>query len=175
MGGFGSGKKWSTHRRQRVVGYGRSIDTKWLKDRGHFTGHLKHVIVRWKYLSKGPDALNIFIDTRKPGEEAIHFLYRYAKGGHSQICEYSVKLDTTPCRLGGKRYWFRCPLCKRRCFELFLPIGEKVFACRLCHRLTYLSCLNSHKKDVLPDFEADNFDIAKLTLHQLSRLSDIGY
>jgi len=41
--------------------------------------------------------------------------------------------------------------------------------------LSWLSCLDGYRKGVLPDFEAEDFDIAKLTLHQLSRLSDMGY
>ena len=175
MGGFGSGQRWSLRRRQRTVGYGRSISIKGIKGKVPFDGLLRHIIVGWEYLSMSPDSIKLFIDTRKPGEEVIYFLYTRTKGEHNEVCKYVVKLDTTPCNFGGKRYWFRCPLCKRRCLELFLPLGEKVFACRLCYKLTYLSCLSSNKKDVLPDFDAEDFDITKLTLHQLSRLSDMGY
>jgi hypothetical protein len=56
---------------------------------------------------------------------------------------YPVRLTSTPCHLGGQRWWFRCPLviegvpCKRRCRVLYRPPGERYFGCRECYRLTY--------------------------------------
>jgi len=41
--------------------------------------------------------------------------------------------------------------------------------------LSWLSCLDGYRKGVLLDFEVEDFDVAKLTLHQLSRLSEMGY
>ena len=38
---------------------------------------------------------------------------------------------------GGKRPWFTCPGCQRRCAKLYL-VGE-VFRCRGCHGLVYPS------------------------------------
>ena len=49
-----------------------------------------------------------------------------------------VTLEWTPCNLGGRRLWFRCPArgCGRRVAILF---GGSVFACRHCHKLAYAS------------------------------------
>jgi len=52
-------------------------------------------------------------------------------------CDYTIKVESTPCFFGGVRRWFLCPACQRRCRILYQPPGEMVFACRLCHRLTY--------------------------------------
>ena len=46
-----------------------------------------------------------------------------------------IGLDWVPCRFGGRRAWFICPVCGRRCGSLF--IGDEGFACRSCGGLTY--------------------------------------
>lgn len=59
--------------------------------------------------------------------------------GQSMKFAYVVGLDNTPCHYGGKRWWFRCPECGRRCRVLYIPPNEGVFSCRKCHNLTYES------------------------------------
>ena len=59
---------------------------------------------------------------------------------------YDIELATTPCRYGGLRYWFICPLvkngypCHRRITKLYLPSGGTYYGCRHCYDLTYESC-----------------------------------
>jgi hypothetical protein len=53
--------------------------------------------------------------------------------------EYPVFLAETRPYFGGSRWWFQCPLCRRRVQKLFLPPRGKTFGCRDCHRLTYNS------------------------------------
>lgn len=48
-----------------------------------------------------------------------------------------VKIVSTPGNLGGRLRWFVCPGCGRRAGKLYLPKGENIFLCRLCHRLEY--------------------------------------
>jgi len=52
---------------------------------------------------------------------------------------YSIKLQTTNCHYGGKRYWFSCPArgCNKRTALLYLH--NHYFACRKCHKLSYSS------------------------------------
>ncbi len=63
--------------------------------------------------------------------------------GIKEDLDYRIPLTTTPCNLGGKRYWFICPwqvngtYCGRRVGVLYK--GTKYFACRHCHNLTYSS------------------------------------
>jgi hypothetical protein len=52
-----------------------------------------------------------------------------------------IYLHTTPCGFGGVRWWFGCPRCGRRCGKLYLRKGS-VFLCRICHDLTYESCID---------------------------------
>ncbi|MGE0713360.1 MAG: hypothetical protein AB7N76_35815 [Planctomycetota bacterium] len=37
----------------------------------------------------------------------------------------------------GRRRWFVCPVCARRCAVLYLPPGASAFRCRRCHELSY--------------------------------------
>lgn len=53
-----------------------------------------------------------------------------------ELVSYSVELDTTHCNYGGKRYWFPCPICKKRVAKIYLPPKGKYFACRTCNYLT---------------------------------------
>lgn len=66
--------------------------------------------------------------------------------GEQQDLRYDVELATTPCRYGGLRYWFICPLvkndspCRRRITKLYLPPSSTYYGCRHCYNLTYESC-----------------------------------
>jgi hypothetical protein len=53
--------------------------------------------------------------------------------------DYQVSLVTTPCNLGGVRYWFGCPDCGRRVAVLYLAPGDVYFRCRHCNNLSYHS------------------------------------
>jgi hypothetical protein len=58
--------------------------------------------------------------------------YRY--GG--ELREQNIGVTCTPCHFGGRRVWFVCPGCQRRCAILF---AGYMFACKGCHRLKYES------------------------------------
>jgi hypothetical protein len=51
----------------------------------------------------------------------------------------TVALTTTPCRLGGRRWWWRCPKTGRRCAKLYLPNGGRRFLSRAAYGLAYAS------------------------------------
>jgi hypothetical protein len=53
--------------------------------------------------------------------------------------QQDVELTSTPQRLGGRRFWFVCPLSGRRVATLHLPPGATTFASRQAHRLGYRS------------------------------------
>ena len=50
-----------------------------------------------------------------------------------------VRLQSTPCRYGGVRWWFECPRCGRRVGKLYLPPRAVAYRCRLCWDLRYRS------------------------------------
>jgi hypothetical protein len=65
--------------------------------------------------------------------------------GNSMPYDNEISLITTPCNLGGVRYWFICPLsrnglyCGRRTGTLYLASGGSYFGCRYCYDLSYES------------------------------------
>ena len=44
-----------------------------------------------------------------------------------------------PTRGGGRRFCILCPRCGRRAFKLYRPPHSPLFACRVCHDLSYTS------------------------------------
>lgn len=46
-----------------------------------------------------------------------------------------IELEVQPCRFGGSRAFFRCPVCGRRCSSIYFM--EQGFACRQCAGLSY--------------------------------------
>lgn len=71
---------------------------------------------------------------------SIRFRYTNTKAsGESKDYDYEVLIETTPCHYGGERWWFLCPVCFRRCQIIYQPPGQGVFACRICHNLSYKS------------------------------------
>lgn len=71
----------------------------------------------------------------------IEILFRIPKSSEVHINQ--IQLSTTPCFLGGKRYWFNCPslrngnLCNRRVSILYL--NGITIGCRKCFDLLYES------------------------------------
>lgn len=78
----------------------------------------------------------------------INFDYTIHRDEGDEDMKYSINLVTTHCALGGKRYWFICPLttngidCGRRVGVLYL--AGKWFGCRKCHNLAYMSQQETH-------------------------------
>jgi hypothetical protein len=72
-------------------------------------------------------------------QDRVILTYRHCSGGGDWKDEqYPVRIEWTPCNLGGSRAWFICPAvgCGRRVAILY---GGGIFACRHCYRLAYAS------------------------------------
>lgn len=124
----------------------KSIGMSFLKQHGYLSGH------RWGGMKwtdgcgeeTGSIGFRIWVEG-SVGE--IRFQYTQTQGykGETERLDYPVRLVSTPCRYGGKRWWFICPLikngitCNRRALKLYLG-GGKYFGCRHCYELTYQSC-----------------------------------
>ncbi len=79
-------------------------------------------------------------------KDAFYVRFQYAQkqpNGENKSFDYSVPLTTVPCRYGGHRHWFKCPLtvngkyCGKRVAILYK--GGDYFGCRYCYNLTYES------------------------------------
>jgi len=77
------------------------------------------------------------------------------RGGEKHDIDAPIWLQTTQSPVGGRRWWFTCPLtvngrsCSRRVGKLYLPPEARYVGCRHCHDLTYTSCQESHQYDRL--------------------------
>ena len=59
------------------------------------------------------------------------------------VADRWVGFTSTPCHLVGRRYWFLCPGCERRCAILYPHL------CRVCIKGRYRSeTLNSHRRKI---------------------------
>ena len=115
-----------------------SIDTKFLKDSGYLEyGTLRNGLIRWLWSGEDIGSCNLSVDYNNT---QVTFSYTATDRWSGEVKEknYSVNLLTTPCNLGGVRYWFQCPFCYRRMGVLFL-FDTNDFACRKCVRLAYKS------------------------------------
>jgi hypothetical protein len=55
----------------------------------------------------------------------------------NQLVKESINLQKTKPHFGGVRWWFTCPMCKRRMGKLYLSFKGNYFACRRCCDLRY--------------------------------------
>lgn len=70
--------------------------------------------------------------TAMPLEDRFAITY-----GKNKKPSYFIKFEKQVCNFGGYRYYFHCPLCKKRMRKLYFNGG--VFLCRKCLNLGYFS------------------------------------
>lgn len=81
-------------------------------------------------------------------ESFIELLFRMPQKSSDAYIK-RIQLSSTPCYLGGKRYWFNCPHlrngnpCNRRASVLYLDGAE--VGCRKCFNLLYQSQFESKR------------------------------
>jgi len=140
---------------------GRAVD--WKKNIVENTRKLDVVsLQREKVFSQGPETKGtICWQNENETTYSIRFTLVYSKDVPNSLCLdyaisgqgdgikellfYHIRVTWTPCRYGGKRWWFICPVCEirgkiiRRCRILYLPKDADFFGCRECYNLSYES------------------------------------
>lgn len=108
-----------------------SLDVRLLARHGRFSGDEWSGSVRWNLLGAPPrftpfrsTSNELALDVRATSQESSQGLVR-------------VGISWSACALGGRRPWFLCPRCGRRCAVLYLPAGS--IECRVCGELRYQS------------------------------------
>jgi hypothetical protein len=175
---MGSGERWS---KKGVVEGHYCIDTVDLKRRKLLVpGTTSHAgSFEWGRGEQKNTASVSFQLATGPSTGTLRLLYSMKSPDVN--LDYSVRLVTTPCHLGGVRWWFICPLirnnvaCGRRVRKLYL--SGKYFGCRRCHDLTYRSQQESDSRvyalaraglDALPRIEGASVTQLGLTLKALT-------
>lgn len=122
----------------------KKIDLAWLKNRGILSGYRNETIT-WTDSWGNKSSVSINVSVSDASDRYLQFQYTQTDRGTDKKTpfEYSVPIITTPCRFGGIRYWFKCPIytrgvyCGRRARVLYK--GGDYFACRHCYNLAYSS------------------------------------
>ncbi|MDH4203412.1 MAG: hypothetical protein OEV87_11045 [Phycisphaerae bacterium] len=114
-----------------------------LKEFGLLRGHCGSTLTWTRRLSGHETSIGIWVDIHQLYAK-VNYTNTNGYTGEKTDLDYKIPLTTTPCHLGGVRYWFICPLtvdgvyCGRRVGTLYLASG-KYFGCRHCHNLSYES------------------------------------
>lgn len=66
------------------------------------------------------------IDIRVDFNNGMVLSYRMQSTG--EVIDQRLQTQTSPCHLGGQRYWFTCPRCSKRVAVLYAP--GRYFACQ---------------------------------------------
>lgn len=124
----------------------KTITTSFLKKHKYFEDNsYKNGTITWTRKSmwgENKSSISIVVSTYT-NDKHIRLIYTQTDNntGEKKDFNYQMPLTTTPCRYGGKRYWFICTAikngntCKRRVGTLYKD-GD-YFACRHCNELTY--------------------------------------
>ena len=110
-----------------------------LKECGMLEGGHTATVITWVRSHSGKES-RIGLEVNMTGEPYARLTYSVIdREGNATPYDSKVELITTPCNLGGIRYWFACPWCGRRVGGLYLAPGERNFRCRHCTNLSYRS------------------------------------
>ena len=103
------------------------------------SGRHTATVITWVQKHTGKET-HVRVEVNMIGEPYARLTYSLSdREGNSTPCTSEADLVTTPCNLGGVRYWFACPWCGTRVGSLYLVPGERLFKCRDCNNLTYRS------------------------------------
>jgi hypothetical protein len=107
----------------------RRVDLDWLRRNGARPGYAGRVT--WS--RDGAETASIGYLVEAGG---LRLSYQTTRNGVAEDVDELVPLVSTPAPLGGRRLYFACPSCQRRCLIL---IGGARFRCRQCYGAKYQS------------------------------------
>lgn len=119
------------HGTKSYVEQAQQLDVRQLQRTGRLMSGMNY---GWSWSRGGVKVASV--DLSVQSDQVLMQYSRCLRNGqwHRSTCE--VKLERTPCNLGGERVWWRCPVagCDRRAAILY---GGAGIACRHCHDLAY--------------------------------------
>lgn len=141
MGGSGSSRWGWAHRRKVTVDKCPDLHAGDLRARRTIGANVHEAdLIEWVLLDGRTLLMEMVVDT---GDDTGALQLRYPVG--KQTLSDRIELVTTATQFGGRRWWFSCPRCGRRCGVLYLPPGLTRWACRTCHDLAYRTSQEHNK------------------------------
>jgi hypothetical protein len=131
MGGDGSGGRYGP---KRPVEECFTFSSSWMLQNNYFelvVAQSRYHTITWSNCL-GQPVYTVTINLERASTDEMRL--------YVETTRQVVYLHSTAMRFGGVRWWFRCPGCRRRCTNLHRRPGS-VFLCRICHNLTYASCI----------------------------------
>jgi hypothetical protein len=116
-----------------------------LKKFGLLGGYCASTLTWTRSLSGKKSSIGITVDIEDEPYVKVNYTITDRCTDEKTDYDYIISLTTTPCHLGGVRYWFICPLskngiyCGRRVAKLYKAPGGHYFGCRHCYNLSYES------------------------------------
>jgi hypothetical protein len=133
MGGNNSGRRKDPDAKPTVEEYSRwALDIRGL---GHALSR-PGTIFGYQWSRVGQPTGNRVLCAVYPDRLRLSYKVSRNEGEWEHVSE-TIQLDTTPCRYGGQRYWFRCSRCHRRTRILYLI--KRPYCCRVGLGLAYQS------------------------------------
>ena len=126
MGGPGSGRR-STYSGKTETGNSMPLDIRKITRKGLLVPGNGF---SWQWLVNDHQVASISIRV-----DLLGMVLSYRIKSTGEVVEQRVQTQTSPCHLGGQRYWFTCPRCEKRVAVLYAP--GRYFACRTCGGLDY--------------------------------------
>ena len=109
-----------------------------LKEFGLLKGCCGSTLTWTSRLSGHKSSISIWVDTGHLIARVNYTVTDRSDGAKTDY-DYGIELTTTPCSLGGVRFWFTCRRCRGRVGTLFIAPGDGHFLCRECGNLSYAS------------------------------------
>lgn len=142
-----------------IVEQSNALSIFWLK-KFIINGSYKSGIVTWTFGVNKSSVGYTAVITETENYLELKYTHTDRGSGNKEDMDYKIQLTTSPCKYGGKRYWFICPLskngqyCGKRVGVIY-SIG-KYFGCRHCGEITYNSQMQSERYKgfvSIPDIE----------------------
>ena len=123
----------------------KRIELSWLRKHNYIGGYFKGGNISWSRNGNPTGNINIQIDTFSDNPN-IKFSYKVRKHGEEEWTDmdFSFRMESIPCRFGGRKWFFICGLYKNKIYcgrrvRILYQVGN-YFGCRHCADLSYESC-----------------------------------
>jgi len=132
---------------QAMLDYTREGDVIYIKDFSRIARSTKDLLdIVEKLQTKGVKLISLKENLDSTTSTGKLMLY-YQIANTKQPVKTCIDIMKQLCNYGNYRYYFACPDCGEKVYNLYKPYSEVRFACRKCHNLTYRQQKKHNKSD----------------------------